>query len=186
MPIGFLLALFITLMPSTARAATFSGYLKTKHAKVIASCNLRAISDLGETREFTTGRSGEFSVDLGNGTWSILADLDQIQDWGFSQMDGVSITITGNMDVVRNLTLFASEPLRMPSLAFSRPDPKTWKFTVNGQGGTVVSIYSSTDLKTWTLYSSVAIGTTGQGISSSTTGNSYVPRIYFRAAASSE
>lgn len=182
--IGFLFV--FTLLLSSAKAAIFSGYLKTKHAKVIAYCNLRAISDTGETREFTTGRSGDFSVGLGSGAWSILADSDQIRNWGFSQMDGVTVAITGDIDVVKNLNLFASEPLQLPSLVFSRPDSQTWIFSVHGQGGTRVRIYSSTDMVTWTLYNSVAIGTTGQTIVSSNSSHIYIPRIFFKATASSE
>jgi hypothetical protein len=182
--IAFLLVL--TLFLSSAEAATFSGYLKTKHAIAIAYCKLRANSDTGETREFTTGRAGEYTVDLGNGVWSILADSDQILKWGFSQMDGVTIVITGDMNVVKNLTLFASEPLQTPSLTFSRPDPKIWKLSIKGQGGTIVRIYSSKDLVTWTFYNSVAIGPTGVTLSVSTTSHIYVSRIFFRAAASSE
>jgi hypothetical protein len=178
--------LVLTLLLSCAGAATFSGYLKTKHAIAIAYCKLRANSDTGETREFTTGRGGAYTVDLGNGVWSILADSDQIREWGFSQMDGVTIVITGDMNVVKNLTLFASEPLQMPSLTFSRPDPRIWKHSIKGQGGTIVRIYSSIDMVTWTPYNAVAIGTTGVDLSASADSHIYYSRIFFRASASSE
>jgi len=182
--IAFLLIL--SLLLSSAGATTLSGYLKTKHSIALASCKLRANSDTGETREFTTDRGGAYTVDLGNGVWSILADSDQIRVWGFSQMDGVAIEITGDMNVVKNLTLFASEPLQTPSLTFARPDSKTWQLSIKGQGGTTVKIYSSIDMVTWTPYNAVALGTTGITLSDSTSSHIYYSRIFFRATASSE
>jgi hypothetical protein len=176
----------LMLLLSSAGAATFSGYLKTKHAIAIAFCDLRANSDTGEAREFTTGRGGAFSVELGNGVWSILADSDQIRKWGYTQMDGVAIAVTGDMNVVKNLTLFASEPLQTPSLIFSRPDPKIWKLSVKGQGGTIVKIYSSRDMVTWTPYNAVAIGTSGVTLSDSSDSHMYFSRIFFKASASTE
>jgi hypothetical protein len=178
------LAFFAT--GSVLEAAIFSGSLKTKHRKSIAFCKLTARPETGSDVQFDSDRSGNFSVELGEGEWTLSADVEQIQAWGFSQMNGVSIAITGDMNVTNNLTLFASEPLQTPSLAFSRPDSRTWKFSVNGQGGTIVKIYSSTDMVTWTPYNAVAIGTTGVSISTATDSHKYVSSIYFRATASSE
>lgn len=179
-----LLALLASV--SASEAATFSGSLKTKQGVSIAFCKLIAQPATGSAVPFESDRSGNFSVDLGDGEWSLSADTEQIQSWGFAQMDGVAVAITGGMNVVKNLTLFASEPLQMPSLTFTRPDPRTWKFSVKGQGGTIVRIYSSTDLVTWTPYNSYAIGTSGRSVSTSMDSHMAVPLIYFRATATTE
>jgi hypothetical protein len=182
--ISILLAFFAT--GSVSEASIFTGSLKTKHGKAIAFCKLTAQPVTGSNVQFESDRSGNFSAELGAGQWTLSADVEQIQAWGFSQMVGVSILITGEMNVYKELILFASEPLQAPSLGFTRPDSRTWKFSVNGQGGTIVKIYSSTDMLTWTPYNTVAIGTTGVTISSSTDSHKYITRIFFKATASTE
>ncbi len=185
--INFILPILLVLIAfgSVSEAAIFSGTLKTKHGTAIAFCRLNAQPATGSAVEFDSDRSGNFSVILGQGEWTLSADAQQIQAWGFSQMTGITISIIGDGSVTNNLVLFADMPLRTPVFTFSRSSAGALSFTVKGQGGTMATIYSSTDLVTWSPYYSRAIATTGFSYS---VGNppGFFPRRYFRVGASND
>lgn len=84
-------------------------------------------------------------------------------------------------DFLRDLVLFASLPLRTPTLKFSRSATGGLSFNVNGQAGTIVTIYSSTDLVDWSSYYSRSI-VTGYSYTVGNPPGSF-PRRYFKAVA---
>lgn len=167
-------------------ATTFSGSLETKQEAVVAFCTLNA-QKMGseESVQFQTSRSGGFSVELTEGTWTVTADVTQIEAWGFSQLEGITVPMTGSTPASMKIILHASQPLRIPTLKFNRTAGGTMSFVVNGQGGTRVTIYSSTDMKNWTSYYSRPITTTGYSYSVTNKSDRHRKR-YFKASASTD
>lgn len=173
----------LALLVSPVSGGTFSGTLKTKQGVALASFPLKAVKDGdGEVVNMETSRSGNFSAELGDGSWTVTADEAKRLVLGLAPLDTPTVTISGATPVVRNLVLVATMPLRTPTLKFSRSASGGLSFNVTGQASTNVTIYSSTDLVNWSPYYARSIVTGFSYTVGNPPGN--YPTRYFKAVAS--
>jgi hypothetical protein len=177
------LMIVLVLFVSPVFGGTFSGTLKTKQGVALASFPLQVVrAGDGEVVDLETNRFGDFSAELGDGSWTVTANEAKCLVLGLAPLDTPTVTMSGATPVARNLVLVATLPLRAPTLKFSRSASGGLSFNVSGQASTNVTIYSSTDLVNWSPYYARSIVT---GFSY-TVGNppGYFPRRYFKAVAS--
>ena len=173
----------LVVLATPVFGGTFSGTLKTKQGIALASFPLQAVKDgNGEVVNFETSRSGGFSTELGEGSWTVTADETTRVPLGLAPLNTPAVSMSGTTPVVRDLVLFASLPLRTPTLKFSRSSTGGLSFKVTGQASTTVTIYSSTDLVNWSPYYSRSI-VTGYSYTVGNPPGSF-PRRYFKAVAS--
>lgn len=176
-------SLVVAMLLSPVFGGTFSGSLKTKQGLALADFPLRAVREGGgEIVNLQTDRFGDFSAELADGSWTVTADEAKSLAMGLAPLDTTTVTMSGGAPVTRSLVLFATTPLRTPTLKFARSASGGLSFNVSGQAGTVVTIYSSTDLVNWSTYYSRSIVTGFSYSVGNPPGN--FPKRYFKAVAS--
>jgi hypothetical protein len=177
------LMIVLALLVTPVCGGTFSGSLKTKQGVALAFFPLQAVrSGDGEIVNLETDRFGEFSAELGDGSWTVTADEAKRLVLGLAPLDTPVVTTSGTTPVVRDLVLVATLPLRSPTLKFSRSASGGYSFNVSGQASTNVTIYSSTDLVNWSPYYGRSIVTGFSYTVGNPPGN--FPKRYFKAVAS--
>lgn len=173
----------VAILLSPVFGGTFSGSLKTKQGVALANFPLRAVRQGdGENVSLQTDRFGSFSAELADGSWTVTADEAKRLVMGLAPLDNTTVTMGGGAPVTRDLVLLATRPLRTPNLKFARSASGALSFNVSGQAGTVVTIYSSTDLVNWSTYYSRSIVTGFSYSVGNPPGN--FPHRYFKAVAS--
>jgi hypothetical protein len=166
---------------------TYSGTLKTKQGRFLADMILQATREgTGEVVSFVVTRTGTFSAELSDGTWAITADSAALAKLGLAPFPGASVTMSGGGNQSANLVLHATEPLWTPTMEFSRSTTGTLTFKIKGQAGTRVTIYSSTDLNTWSTFDSITVASTlGHTLTFGNPPGNYTKR-YFKAVATTD